>query len=67
MNDFFVNVGNMVEGKIPRVVTNFSTYLQDANEKSIFLRPVTTEETIDLIRQIKLSKARGPNSIPSNI
>ena len=59
MNDYFVNVGNMVEGKIPRVETDFSSYLQDSNNNSIFLSPVTTEQTIDLISQIKLSKACG--------
>ena len=67
MNDFFVNIGNTVEDKIPRVERDFSSYLNDPNVKSIFLNPVTTDETIYLISQIKLSKSCGPNSIPNNI
>ena len=54
MNDFFVNIGNMVEGKVPKVETDFSAYIHQPNEKSIFLSPVTIDETTYLISQIKL-------------
>ncbi len=67
MNDFFVNIGNTVEGKIPQAETDFSTYLPEPNIQSIFLKPVTNNETINLISQIQLPKSCGPNSIPNNI
>ena len=67
MNDFFVNIGNVVEDKIPHVETEFTTYLKEPNPETIFLNPVLKEETIFLISQVKRSKACGPNSIPTNI
>ena len=67
INDFYVNIGNVMEEKDPKVETDFSAYLHQPNEKSIFLSPVTIDETTYLISQIKLSKACGPNSIPNNI
>ena len=67
MNDFFVNIGNMVEQKIPHVETNFTDYLNDPNPDTIFLKLVTLEETIASISQSKRSKACGPNSIPTNL
>ena len=67
MNNFFVNIGNVVEDKIPHVETEFTTYLKEPNPETIFLNPVLKEETIFLISQVKRSKACGPNSIPTNI
>ena len=67
MNDFYVNVGNMIETKIPKCDTNFSDYLINPNPKNIFLRPVVCAEVITLVKQFQTSKACGPNSIPVNI
>ena len=39
-NDFFVNIGNTVEEKIPKVKSHFSSYLQKANVNSLLLMPV---------------------------
>ena len=67
LNDFYVNVGNMIENKIPRCDKKFSTYLIDANPSNIFLKPVDSDEIINLVKQISISKSCGPNSIPTNI
>ena len=66
-NDFFVNIGNSVEAKIPRTNTHFSEYLKDRNHNSIFLKPVNDEEIISSISKLVTSKACGPNSIPTHI
>ena len=67
MNDFFVNIGKMVEGKIPTGDTHFSKYLTNQNPNNIFLKPVDITEIFHLVKQINPTKACGPNSIPSNI
>ena len=64
-NDFFVNIG--IEAKIPQAKSSFDSYLQNANEKSIFLRPCDQKEVLVITNGIKSSKACGPNSIPSSI
>ena len=67
MNDFFVNIGNMVEGKIPVCDKTFSSYLSNPNPDSIFLNPVDNDEIISFVNQLKPNKACGPNSIPNSI
>lgn len=67
LNNFFVNTGNMVEGKIPKGKNNFTEYLGDSNLRSIFLNPVDNEEITSMVGKLNVSKACGPNSIPSNI
>ena len=67
MNDFFVNVGNTVEAKIPQGDNHFSKFLKNTNPKSIFLNPVDNSEVTSLINQIQSSRSCGPNSIPSKI
>ena len=49
MNDYFVNVGNMVEGKIPIGDTHFSHYLKSPNSNNIFLKPVDKSEFFILL------------------
>ena len=66
-NDFFVNIGKSIEAKIPQSNLSFNSYLKNANEKSIFLRPCDQVEVLLIISGLKSSKACGPNSIPSCI
>ena len=37
-NDFFVNIGKNIEVKISQAKSSFDSYLQNANEKSIFFK-----------------------------
>ena len=66
-NDFFVNIGNSVEAKIPHVDTPFSDFLQEKNNSSIFLKPVDETEVRLMVSQLATSKSCGPNSIPTHI
>ena len=68
LNDFFVNIGNMVEEKIPSGNIPCIDYMGERNVKTIFLKPVDNGEVISLVSQLKcLLKACGPNSIPNKI
>ena len=66
-NDFFINIGNMVEEKIPKGKAKFSDYLKERNLKKMFLDPVDEMEIASMISQLKPSKICGPNSIPTKI
>ena len=61
LNDFFVNIGTSIEAKIPKAKESFSKYLKNSNDKSNFLSPCTPIETMLIIKDMKSSKACGPN------
>ena len=42
-------------------------YLKNFNDNSFFLTPTTAKEIEDIIGNLKLGKATGPNSIPTRI
>ena len=67
LNEFFVNIGSSVEAKIPTSQKHFSSFLGNANNKSIFLKPCTPTEILEIINSMKSSKSCGPNSIPTNL
>ena len=66
-NDFFVNVGSTVEAKIPKSKRCFTSYLKDANDKSLFLTPCTVIELLTIISNMEKSKSCGPNSISTSL
>ena len=66
-NEFFVNIGNMVEQKIPISDKHFSSYLGNSASNSIFLKSVDNKEVLDMLNHLNSSKSCGPNSIPSNL
>ena len=65
LNNFFVNIGNMVEQKIPGANKDYKTYLSDCVLNSFLACPVDAEEVVDMISKLNSTKACGPNSIPS--
>ena len=67
INNFYVNIGKSVEQKIPRGSHFFGNYLQDRNIYNITLNPCTVEEVSKYISDMPISKAVGPNSIPTSI
>ena len=66
-NDFFINIGKTIESNITQSKTSFKSFLKNANEKSIFLRPCDQIEVLLIINGLKSSKAPEPNSISSGI
>ena len=66
-NEFYVNIGDMVDKKIPQAKSKFSDFLKNSVPNSIFLSPVDDQEISDMFSKIDGSKSCGPNSIPSNL
>ena len=66
-NDFFVNIGNTIEEKISPGDINFSNFLKKYNNDIFFLQPVDEKEVKRMILQLNISKACGPNSIPTKL
>ena len=60
-------MGSRLNDKIPKSKRTFSFYLSDANNKSIFLKPCTTNEILLLINTMKASKASGPNGFSTSL
>ena len=67
MNNFFVNIGKTVEGKIPQGNKRFSDFLGDSNRFIITLNYCTSDEIGEYIDKLNVSKASGPFSVPTNI
>ena len=67
LNDFFTNIGKMVEQKIPKIQTKFDQYLTNPNNVNIIHKECTDIEIFEIIRNLQNSKACGPMSIPTNL
>ena len=52
-NNFFVNSGASLADKIPKSIRHFSDYLAFRNPSTIYLNPLTTDETRKLIINLK--------------
>ena len=66
-NKFYVNIGNMVEEKIPKTNFKFSDFLKNPVPNSIFLSPLDDQEISDMFSKINTCKLCGPNIIPSKL
>ena len=67
LNEFFVNIGNSVEEKIPNSSKNYKEYIGNSVVNSFLPNPVLEDEIKNIITKLNKSKAAGPNSIPTNI
>ena len=63
-NDYFANIGKTLSQAIPRVDTNFSTFLFKPLTNSFFLSATSLQEIQDIISSLRSGKACGPFSIP---
>ena len=64
-NNFFTNVSKKIQSKIRPSNQHFSNYLKNACNSSLFIKPTTPSEVMDLISNLKIAKSVGPFSIPS--
>ena len=67
LNDFFTNIGKMVENKIPKSKISYKDFLLDPNIKTIIHKPCSESEFSDIIKSLKASKAIGPYSIATSL
>ena len=56
-NHFFVNIGPSLANKIPRSNNVLTRYLSDKVNDTLFLKPVTKEQIINLVKNIKSKKS----------
>jgi len=67
-NSYFVNIGNVIDNKIPRVDKNHQVNLNNIKtNKTFFLVPTIPQEIFKIIESLDQKKTLGPNSIPTFI
>ena len=66
-NTFFTSAAAKLNEKIVKAKTQFSHYLGQITDETIFLSPTTPADIEYLINCIKPNKTIGPNSIPTKI
>ena len=66
-NNYFSSIASELQGKIHHYGKDFSTYLINSNPNNFFITPTNKIEVINIINDISINKANGPNSIPTNI
>ena len=62
-NNYFTNVGPNLANNIPATDIDPISYLPNSYTKSMFLKPVTSYEVYDVIRNINSNKACGYDEI----
>ena len=65
-NNYYSNVGYETVKKIPNVKSNVKSYLVKRQIQSIFLNPVSENETVNIINQLPVTSA-GYDNIPSKL
>ena len=55
-NDYFSTVGEKLKNKIDSINTNYSTYLNNSINNSIFLNNSTPKEVVEVIKSLKIKK-----------
>ena len=58
-NDFFINIGNSLASKIPSSNKSAESFLTGKFSKSLFLSPVTNNEVINILKQLKSNSSPG--------
>ena len=66
-NNYFVNVAQKIDEKIPRTRKSPLDYLTSRNDKTFFLSPATPVEIEIIINALQAGKAVGPYSIPISL
>ena len=66
-NRFFSNIGPALARNIPNGTTNFTNYLNQKVEESIFLNPVTDEEIIEIVKDAKTKYSKDHDSIDMSL
>ena len=61
-NRLFSNIGPALARNIPNGNTNFTNYLNQKVEESIFLNPVTDEEIIEIVKDAKTKYSKDHDS-----
>ena len=63
-NHFFINVAQNLVSKLGNTNKSFKDYLQEPQYEKFFMKPVTSYEVSDLIKNLDESKSPDPYNIP---
>ena len=66
-NNFYANIGNSIEQKIPKTQKTHMAYLSNPTNNIFEHTPCTEIEIKTIINNFGVNKSSGPNSIPTNL
>jgi hypothetical protein len=66
-NDYFVNIGSSLAHKIPDSNKSALSFLSESFNNVMFLNPVSRNELIIIIKQLKINSASGWDDIPAKV
>ena len=64
---YFTSIAGELNRKIVKSKNTHLSYLGSMKENNMFLTPTTADDIEGLIRNMKVNKGVGPNSIPTKI
>ena len=66
-NNFFANIGHTVSHNVPKVNRDFSSFMPNHNESTIFLDPVTPEDILAITKKLKPKTSYGADGISTKL
>ena len=66
-NDYFVNIGKTLSKKVPQAKQSAISYLKQSCNKTLFLRPTTTNELTCIIKDLKTNSSSGWDEISPRV
>ena len=62
-NKYFNTVGTNIVNNLPGSNTNFKTFLKEMHSKSMYFRPITPSEVLDIVNAFDNNKSPGSDDI----
>ena len=66
-NSFFTSIADQIREKIPQTRRNFRSYLKNRTTSSLFFKPISQEDVVNIIKSLDPTKSTGPFSLSSRI
>ncbi len=66
-NTFFASIGSDISHGVPLTAKPYTDYLPHAHHRSMFLDPITPQDTIDITSKLKNKTSRGHDNISSKL
>jgi len=66
-NSFFTSIADQIREKIPQTRKTFCSYLKNRTTSSLFFKPISHENVVNVIKSLDPTKSTGPFSIPFRI
>ena len=66
-NNFFATIGNNLSDAVPNTQVPFTDYLPPPHHRSMFLDPVTPQDTIAIASKLKSKNSKGHDDISTKL